>query len=297
MADEMAVLERDPRSTQADDEHDVHGSKWHGAVLLADEIDYYCRQNPPMVSPFEPSRLRPASYQLTLGKEAHIGGKPVQLDESRPTILEPHQVAVVSTREVVRMPRFLIGRWSLRVRNIYEGLLWTGGPQVDPGWAGQLFCPIYNLAERAIELRAGQPLFTIDFTRTTPLTKSYKGLTKTLPDTWFLPKKKTLDEHDQYQIHSAPYEALRSLEDVKHEARDSRRSANAVIAVMFAAIGATVAALGVVAVRPSVEAGGKLLDFWPMTALVSAGFATALSVFSVFLSWKGMSNKVRDTGR
>ena len=75
-----------------------------------------------------------ASYQLTLGDEANVGGEHNRLDASDGILLEPHQVAVVCTRETLRIPRDLIARWSLRVTNIYEGLLWTGGPQVDPGW-------------------------------------------------------------------------------------------------------------------------------------------------------------------
>ena len=44
-------------------------------VLLADEIKKRCESNavPPMIDPFSASQLRPASYQLTLGHEIHLG--------------------------------------------------------------------------------------------------------------------------------------------------------------------------------------------------------------------------------
>ena len=122
-------------------------------VLLADEIQALCKGSDPMITPFFASQLRPASYQLTLGREAHVGGKNKRIDIDKKIVLEPHQVAVVSTFETIKIPRNMIARWSLRVTNIYEGLLWTGGPQVDPGWEGYLFCPIYNLAERIIVLK------------------------------------------------------------------------------------------------------------------------------------------------
>ena len=165
VSDGGSSLEEDPRGQVPD--HCL------GAILLADEIRFYSTSPdiPPaqrLVDPFEARRLRPASYQLTLGEDVHVGGRTEFLDRSRPFILEPHQVAVVTTREVLRIPRFLVARWSLRVHKIYEGLLWTGGLQVDPGWVGHLFCPIYNLAERDVELYCGDAFFSIDFVRTTP---------------------------------------------------------------------------------------------------------------------------------
>ncbi len=190
-------------------------------VLLADEIKRLCDvddKSKALIDPFCPSRLRPASYQLTLGNEANVGGQHKRLDESTPVTLEPHQVAVVSTREELRIPRDLIARWSLRVSNIYEGLLWTGGPQVDPGWEGRLFCPIYNLAERTVVLRCGDPLFTIDFVRTTGITPELVELkkdTKNYPKVWFAPERRTLQQHDSHRLHSAPYEALRQLRELR----------------------------------------------------------------------------------
>ena len=157
-------------------------------VLLADEIERKCTGAEPMIAPFSRARLRPASYQLTLGSDIHIGGEERRLKRDEQVILRPHQVAVVCTAEELWIPRNIIARWSLRVTNIYEGLLWTGGPQVDPGWKGRLFCPIYNLAERPVVLKLGQGMFTIDFSRTTPVAERYIAMkhdTKKYPKVWF----------------------------------------------------------------------------------------------------------------
>ena len=147
---DVPSLEEDPRGEVR--------KFWPGAVLLADEIEYYSSSSDipdglHLIQPFELGRLRPASYQLTLGREIHVGGEHRILSDSEPLILQPHQVAIVATYEEIRIPRFLIARWSLRVEKIYEGLLWTGGPQVDPGWVGHLPCPIYNLAEREVGVK------------------------------------------------------------------------------------------------------------------------------------------------
>ena len=110
--------------------------------------------------------------------------------------------------------------------NIYEGLLWTGGPQVDPGWKGQLFCPIYNLAERPVVLELGQPMFTIDFSCTSRISKRYierKRDTTNYPKVWFKTDTPiTLSAHDRNRLRSAPYEALRELRELRY----FRRAAN-----------------------------------------------------------------------
>ena len=246
-------------------------------VLLADEILRLCEIDTPMIEPFSPSQLRPASYQLTLGAEIHVGGEDKLLNQSDGIVLEPHQVAVVCTREKLRIPRDIIARWSIRVRNIYEGLLWTGGPQVDPGWEGPLFCPIYNLAERKVVLKYGDPMFTIDFTHTTEIGNAYKEL-KQKPEysrVWFMPRPDTtLAEHDRHRLHSAPYETLREVRELSR----FREIGYGAIGLMFAVLAIMVAALAVLAVKPTVEPGGPLLSFWPMTALVFSVISLVASI-------------------
>ena len=279
--DAGSSLEDDPRGK-------VPGNDG-GAVLLADEIKFFCTSpdispSQRMIDPFEPARLRPSSYQLALGRELHLGGQPQILRDAVPLVLEPHQVAVVTTREILRIPRFLVARWSLRVQKIYEGLLWTGGPQVDPGWVGQLFCPIYNLSERDVELLLDEGFFTIDFIRTTPLTSDYMNLAKE-PEyrrTWFAPVRSTLSDHDSNRLHSAPYEKLRDL----GELTQFREFAIGAITVMFVLLGIMVAGLGVVAVKPTVDPSGSFLSFWPMTALVASAIALLLAIVSLVLTLK-----------
>ena len=277
-------MSSDAGSSLAEDPRGQFPGRYNGAVLLADEIRYFSTSNEiPMdhrlIEPFEPERLRPASYQLTLGNEVHVGGKPHVMSSSNPTVnLEPHQVAVVSTREILRIPRFLVARWSIRVQKIYEGLLWTGGPQVDPGWIGQLFCPIYNLSEREVELRCGDALFTIDFIRTTPVTEDYEIMVKKpeFKKAWFTPVRRTLSEHDSNRLHSAPYEALHDLSELTR----FRELALGAVALIFVVLGVMVAALGVLAARPVVDPGAPLLSPWPMTSLLTSVAALGFSAFS-----------------
>lgn len=143
-------------------------------VLSSREIKRYVN-NFRLICPFdEKNNLKGASYYLSLGDEYAVGGKKKRLsDESTNNHLTipAFEVAIIKTKEIINMPRFLIGRWNIRVTQGYKGLLWVGGPQVDPGWVGHLFCPVYNLSSEEVTLRKGEKLATIDFVRTTTFEK------------------------------------------------------------------------------------------------------------------------------
>ena len=99
-----------------------------------------------------------------------VGGKPCRLSDYWPNNslrIPAFEVAVVKTAETLNLPRFLIGRWNIRVAWAYKGLVWVGGPQVDPGYMGNLFCPIYNLSDKEVRIKKGEPIAVIDFVKTT----------------------------------------------------------------------------------------------------------------------------------
>ncbi len=236
-----------------------HPDAYHGNVLLSDQIEYYIRElELPLLQNSDGSVLSEdelelcldaASYKLRLGDEANMGGDWTPISIDRPLVLPPHQVAVVKTHEIINIPRFLIARWNLRVKWVYEGLLWTGGPQVDPGWEGHLYCPIYNLADRQVVIPHKERFFTMDFARTTPVhrTPASYGYTSKLHTG---SRTKSLQAHDQSRLRSAPFDSLQKLEtlDTKTSALDSRINNFSsltflVLAVVIAAIGA-LASLG-----------------------------------------------------
>lgn len=250
-----------PRQSVSDDplgDLDTYSDAHPGAVLLSDQIEFYIKNlDPPLLE--NPSRsgiedieledcLDTASYKLRLGDEAHVGGTWVQVSRDQPLVLSPHQVAIVKTHEVVNIPRFLIARWNLRVQWVYEGLLWVGGPQVDPGWQGELYCPIYNLAEREIVIKYLDRVFTMDFTRTTPVHEnnaSYGFRTKTHE----YARPKSLQGHDIHRLRSGPFEALSTLATL-----DTR--VNSFISLTFLALAVMIGAIGVVA---SLSGGGAAI--------------------------------------
>lgn len=144
-------------------------SEWQGAVLGQDEIRFYATKcTPPLIHPWDEKALKPASYHLHLGSCCRLMGDDKVLTKSDPVLrIPPFTVAIVSTLERLDIPSFLIARWNLRVQKVYYGLIWTGSLQVDPGYSGHLFCPIFNLSTEPVTLELGDALFTIDFVKTT----------------------------------------------------------------------------------------------------------------------------------
>lgn len=137
-------------------------------VLLNDAIER-CANDFELISPFNVKHLKPANYKLRIGDEYAIGGQIKQLSDEpgrNEITIEPFDVAVIKTLEILNMPRFLIARWNIRVQLAYEGLLWVGGPQVDAGYVGHLFCPIYNLSDKPVTLKFGDYIAVIDFIKT-----------------------------------------------------------------------------------------------------------------------------------
>lgn len=149
-----------------------------GSVLRKKDIEYFCDERiPPLIDPIEKKYLHEAaSYELRLGSRYRRGDSQSAAwltDSKRDLTIPPHGIAIVSTYEWLNIPGCLIARWNLRVSMVYRGLVWVGSLQVDPGYQGFLFCPIYNLSNEHQTLHYKDPLFIIDFVLTTPEKNKY----------------------------------------------------------------------------------------------------------------------------
>ncbi|OJX63747.1 hypothetical protein [Dysgonomonas sp. 37-18] len=105
-----------------------------------------------------------ASFDLTLGDSYFQNGQIKELKDNEPNIvIHPGDFIVVGSQERVSMPASIAGRFDLTVSMFCKGLILSNGPQVDPGFKGNLFCLLFNTSSEKIELQKGTHYATIEF--------------------------------------------------------------------------------------------------------------------------------------
>ena len=92
--------------------------KGRQAGLLSDQIRDYVVSGR-MIEPFNPNKLKPAGYELSVGSLYSIGGKSHSLSDQLRRMrcaIKPFEVVIVQTLERLNLPIFLIARWNVRVK-------------------------------------------------------------------------------------------------------------------------------------------------------------------------------------
>ena len=209
-------------------------------VLLSDEIELYVAEGR-LIEPFVKDNLKPAGYELTVGDEAMKGGKFIRLDGVDSELkIPPFEVVVVKTAETINLPRFLIARWNIRVKWAYEGLLWVGGPQVDPGYVGYLFCPLYNLSNETVKLRKGEAIALMDFVKTTGIEQEDDFLNSNLVKYRRPPKRVFIDDFGiegfRSALHAKDVDVREGLEQVKRKVDVFSSLVLGILAILISAI-------------------------------------------------------------
>lgn len=259
---------------------------WQGAVLLRDEIQRYCEGPIKLIVPFDAQYLKPASYHLRLGSKCRVDGKDIELSPNKPRLtISPHGIAVVSTLEKLNIPAFAIARWNLKVKKVYEGLVWVGGAQVDPGYKGNLFCPLYNLSSEPVHLEFGETLFTIDFVRTTIFDES-KGCSLLEIDR----PTDSIGALDKIPLKSAPkkqFDDMQKQLDAAQKSLDRFQSRiDSFQLITFATLGIIIAALSFIGVSQVGQYSTKLPSPWDT---ISWGVVVGtIAVLAIVLALAGL---------
>lgn len=120
---------------------------------------------PNLISPFDPTRLKSAHYELSIGAEAFVtgtdsDGKTV-LGSNKSITIEPGQFALLLTEEKVIVPENKIAFISIKAGQKFKGLVNISGFHVDPGFEGKLLFSVYNAGASKILLERGQRCFLI----------------------------------------------------------------------------------------------------------------------------------------
>lgn len=250
-----------------------------GGVLLSDEIAFYATSQQ-LVSPFDRRNLKPAAYELTVGDEYFLSGEFIALESNsnQKITIPPFEVAVLKTAEILRLPRYMIARWNIRVKHAYSGLLWVGGPQVDPGYVGHLFCPIYNLSDKPVTLHVGDPIAVIDFEKTTPYDKNKTEAE--LVRYQFPPKRLVLEEYGIDDLRSALFTRasvkLVEFEETINNLQNRFLTFTQISFAVFAMVIALVATLS----KFNAEAIALSSSFWGALTVGISAAALLVSIFS-----------------
>lgn len=233
-----------------------------------------------LIGYFNEENLKPAGYELRVGKKYAKNGKIFELTKGdNELIIEPFDCTIISTMETINMPRFLIARWDLRVAWVYKGLLWMGAPQVDPGYCGHLFCPIFNLSNEEVRLKWGDSLALIDFVNTTKFNKESEK------HQYKRPPKRTKIEDYNVKLKSALFAQAKERVDEMEDKIDKLSSYLygffATVLTVFSILIATLSILVSVSISPK-----DSLNFWYFISIIISIIAIILSSWALIISRK-----------
>ena len=149
---------------------------YRGPVLLAEEIkEYSTTYNLLIASGFEIGKLKGASYSMTPDPEEawqfNQEGQQEKVKSGTDDIgdyflVTRNSLVYIRVLQTLCLPYYIIGRHNLKITYAYQGLLLGTGPQVDPGYRGQLYIPLHNLTNRDVKVYIKKSFVSIDFVRT-----------------------------------------------------------------------------------------------------------------------------------
>jgi len=246
-------------------------------VLLSDEIEFYIDKYK-LVDPPKPANIMAASYELRVGKKYAIGNKVFSLSDGEVLNFPKFQVVVVEILETINMPDFLIGRWNIRTRWAYEGLIWVGGPQVNPGFRGKIMCPLWNLSDKEISIPYGEAIAVMDFSTTTPPTLESNRL-----PLWNQRSRYIFQDYLKDLRSGLVTLVAEGVEELKRKTAESLESQrgrmDTFTSVTFSALGILVAAVAIIATKPTGE-GAAPQYWWDPTVFWLCSITAILTLFA-----------------
>lgn len=136
-------------------------------ILTGDEI----RKMNIINSNFNESSLKIASYDFRLGNIYYQSNTEKEgispectLDNTNGVLVIPKFCSIIITsKETVKLPQNIVGRFDLRVKYAFQGLILQVGPQLEPYSEGPLYGLLLNLSDKEILLKEGEELLTAEF--------------------------------------------------------------------------------------------------------------------------------------
>jgi dCTP deaminase len=139
-----------------------------------------------LIEPYEPARVKPASYDISVGPEFHMPSEeespgPSKLENDTFIWIAPNAICTILSEETLNMPDYLAAGLSLPLRLLRQGIIMAPQTQIDPGYAGKIVVLLYNLSSKSVKIKRGDHLVTIEFRKidhptSQPYSKGYTGL-------------------------------------------------------------------------------------------------------------------------
>jgi dCTP deaminase len=147
-------------------------------ILSHDKIIEASANKQLIIEPFEEKQVQSASYDLRIGPQGATTThrKIISIDTEAFITLEPGDMGVISSYEILKFDALHLARIGLRSKYARKGLHVTTGLQIDPGFEGRLFFGVINLTPKAVTLPFKDDFLSIEIHKLdTPTSKPYKG--------------------------------------------------------------------------------------------------------------------------
>lgn len=172
-------------------------------------------------SHFNESSLKIASYDFRLGDvcyEVAEDGKGVKranlIRNNGVLIIEKFSSIIITSKETVKLPRNVVGRFDLRIKYALQGLILQVGPQLEPNSECPLYGLLLNFSDKRIYLSAGEELMTAEFSfiDIENLSDRFKKPSKPIP------LQKLIDHNHFYGNLSTCFKAISNIDkDLKDD--------------------------------------------------------------------------------
>ena len=120
-----------------------------------------------IITPFDAKKLKGASYDLCLGREALVSNRDEKVllgpDRTHSLNLCAGDFALILTKESLKFPLDMCATIGMRSSLARMGVILLHGMQIDPGFEGFLRFGLYNASPRKITLDYDDDICMIEF--------------------------------------------------------------------------------------------------------------------------------------
>ena len=130
---------------------------------------------------FSSDRLKTASYEMRLlGKlydwsttdDGRLKPHCRDVCHGKEIVLYRNSITYLWMKESLLLPEYIAARFNLHIRYVHKEILLGTGPLVDPGFSGNLLIPLHNLTDNDYQLKGGDGVIWVEFTKMSKLEES-----------------------------------------------------------------------------------------------------------------------------